>query len=477
MKDVTEMDRANGAISRPTTSIGGSAPIDSRLSRFERVPRELLAGTVAFAIQLMHGTAPAFLWDAAQYWGGASALVAGEGPLVPGGLTTRGVFTTFIYLPPAFVSRLIGPESEVWTVLVWNALLGAVVLVVLVPRLAGLLSADQFARPPSSRIWVSSVVGAIILSGFARFPLVDVWAISFALAGMYGLVASTRWWSLSAAGICLTVAANLRPSMIAPIALAMAVLLLVRALPIAIGAPAAVLALAPQVIFNLRNWGSWSAVPHDTIPLSAVQARAAPYTLRYDTVAFADQAPQQWYCDPHFAKLLASDAQPDNQLDVIASALRHLPNSLWFLVRKAAINFQWSFETPYGNPATQVPDAMAVLVVGLSVIGVVVIVVGANRRVRVLTIAMLAFWLGGLATVVFSTPETRFALPMVLIGLIGLISALPERFSLRLPTRGELVAAGCGLLVAVMLFVAGIEALGHDLPPRALTDAAACASS
>ena len=244
--------------------------------RLRRPSNTLLAGIVAFAIQWVHGTAPAFVWDAAQYWGGASALIAGEGALVPGGLTTRGVFTAFIYLPPAFVTGLIGPESEVWTVLTWNALLGAAVSAVLVPRMAGLFSAEQMLRPPASRIWVSAAGGGLLLSGFARFPLVDVWATSLALAGVYGLVVCRRWWWLSVAGISLTVAVNLRPSMIAPVVLAVAVLLLVRAVPIAIAVPAAVFAIAPQVIFNVRNWGLWSPVPHDTIPLSAVQAGPAP---------------------------------------------------------------------------------------------------------------------------------------------------------------------------------------------------------
>lgn len=449
--------------------------------RLRRPSNTLVAGIVAFAIQWVHGTAPAFVWDAAQYWGGASALIAGEGALVPGGLTTRGVFTAFIYLPPAFVTGLVGPESEVWTVLTWNALLGAAVSVVLVPRMAGLFSAEQLLRPPASRIWVSAVGGGLLLSGFARFPLVDVWATSLALAGVYGLVVCRRWWWLSVAGISLTVAVNLRPSMIAPVVLAVAVLLLVRAVPIAIAVPAAVFAIAPQVIFNVRNWGLWSPVPHDTIPLSAVQAGPAPYTLRYDTVAFADQAPQQWYCDPHYAKLLADDTRPGTQLEVVLSAFQHLPDSLWFLVRKAAINFQWSFETPYGNPPSQVPDPMAVLVVAVAVSGVLVLILGAfrfgsNRRTRVVIIAMLAFWFGGLATVVFSTPETRFALPMVMVGLIGLVSAVPERLAFRAPTRGELVTVGCGLLFAVALFLAGTEALGHERPPGPLTDAAACAS-
>lgn len=469
-----------------SATIVGSARMAHRAgaarSAGRHFPHAALAGIVAFALQWIHGTAPAFLWDAAQYWGGAAALIAGEGPLLPGGLTTRGVLTAFVYLPPAFVSGLIGPESEVWTVLAWNALLAASVCALLIPRMVGLFSADPLARPPATRIWFSAIVGGLLLSGFARFPLVDVWATSLALAGIYGFAVSRRWWWLSAAGISLTVAVNLRPSMIAPVVLAVVVLLFVRALPVVIGLPAAALAILPQIIFNVRTWGLWSAVPHDTIPLSAVQAGPAPYTLRYDTVAFADQAPQQWYCDPQFAKLLSGDRRPDNQLEVISSATRHLPDSLWFLVRKAAINLQWSLETPYGNPPGRAPDVMAFVVIAVTVLGVAALIVRAvnassGRLARFSALAMLAFWFGALATVVFSTPETRFALPMVMIGLIGVVSAIPARLMLRAPTRAELVTVGCALLVAVALFLAGSEALGHSLPPGPLVDAAACANS
>ena len=453
-------------------------PTSARFA-FQIIPNAFLASLTAFCIQVVHGRAPAFIYDAAQYWNGAAAIIAGNSPLVPGGLTTRGVFTAFVYLPPAFVTGLIGPSAAVWTVLAWNALLGAVVSVVLVPRIAGLFSSHPRARPPASRIWISALVGGFVLSGFARFPLVDVWAAALALAGLYGLMVGRRWWWLSLAGASLTAAVNLRPAMIAPVLLAVAFLMLTRSKPIAIAAPAMALAAAPQVLFNVLKWGLWSPVPHDTVPLSIVQAEPAPYTLRYDTVAFSNQAPQQWYCDPHYAALLARDAKPGNQLEVVASAFRHLPDSLWFLVRKAAVNLQWSLATPYGNPPGEATDPMAYVILSVSVLGLAALILRAvrsrsDRTALVTTLAMLAFWFGALATIVFSTPETRFALPLVLVGLIGIVSAVPQQIVFRGPSRGALVTIGCALLIAVGLFLAGTEALGLHMPPGPLTDAAAC---
>ncbi|MGL4340360.1 MAG: hypothetical protein ACRCSP_08070 [Rhodoglobus sp.] len=443
------------------------------------MPHTLLAGVVAFFIAWTHGPAPSFVYDGAQYWGGAAALAAGEAPLIPGVLTMRGVFTTLVYLPPAVVTELIGPGAAIWTVLAWNAMLSAVVFSMLIPRIAGLVSPKLTSSPPPLRIWVSTVVGSAMLAGFARFPLVEVWAVSLALAGFYGLIVARRWYWLTLAGLSLTVAGNLRPSMIAPVLLAVAVLSIVRAKPIATAAPAAALAVAPQIIFNVLTWGLWSPVPPHTASLIAVQSAAAPHTLRYDTVPFAGQHPQQWYCDPQYAALLADDRQPRNQFEVIASAFQHLPDSLWFLLRKAAAGLHWSLATPYENPPDQSVNAMAILVITVSTFGVTALILQAirtrsHRRSLVTTLAMLAFLIGALATLVLSTPETRFAVPIVLLGLVGVVSVAPELKQLRAPSRSELFAAGCALLIAIGLIMASTEALGHDMPPGPLADATAC---
>ena len=440
----------------------------------------VLALVVAFIIPWFHGTAPRFVYDAAQYWGGAAALITGHGWVDAGGLTTRGIFTTFIYLPPALTTSLIGPQADVWAVLAWNAALGAIVSVLLIPRLAGLITSSPLSRPPAARIWTSAVVGGIVLSGYARFPLVDIWSIALALAGFYGLAVAHPWWWLSLAGVSLTVAANVRPAMIAPLILGVAVLFVVRARPIAIAIPAGILAIAPQVIFNKLRWDIWSPVPRETVPLSAVQAGPAPYTLRYDTVAFDGQDPRQWYCDPRYASVVAEDPRPHNQIDVIISAFHHLPDSIWFLFRKIAANLRWSLMTPYENGPDPATSPMTVLVVVVSAWGIVALIMSvirirSHRRWLVTTLALLAFWIGALATVVFSTPETRFTLPLVLVGLVGLVSVVPERIRLLAFSRDSFIAVGCALLLTVGVLAAGSEAVGHAMPPGPLFDAAECA--
>ncbi|MFB9645802.1 hypothetical protein [Microbacterium terregens] len=435
----------------------------------------------AFLIAGIHGTAPEFVYDAAQYWGGAVALVAGESPVLPGSLPTRGVLTTLVYLVPALVTAAIGPSSTVWTVLVWNAAVGAVVAAVLLPRLAGVFSSDPSAPPPALRVWVSALLGGFLISGFAPFPLVDISSVALALAGFYGLVAGRRWWAFCLAGLALTAAVNLRPGMIAPILLAIGVLLIAHPRAVALAVPGVLVGFLPQVMLNVRVWAQWSPVPPETIPLSSVQAGPAPYTLRYDTVAFADQRPQQWYCDPAYAAQLVSDPVSHNQFGVVASAFQHLPDSLWFMTRKAAANLHWSFATPYENSPGEGSLVMALLVIAVSAFGVVALVRAAirarsDRRRLVTTLAMIGFWSGALGTLIFSTPETRFALPLVLVGLIGVVATVPATARFSAPSRGTVVAVACGLVLTVALFLAGVEALTHALPPGPVIDAADCAT-
>jgi len=458
--------------------------VDSASHRLRLSPASahtVVALVVAFLIPLVHGTAQDFVYDAAQYWGGATALVSGHSPVAAGGLTTRGVYTAIVYSPPAIVASLIGPGAAAWAVLVWNAALGSAVSVILLPRIAGLFASDTLSLPPLVRMWTSALLGGVLLSGFARYPLVDMWAAALALAGFYGLAVGRRWWSLSLAGVLLSVAANLRPATIAPIALSVLILLIVRAKPISISLPGAALAISGQLVFNLAVWHLWSLVPRETGPLSAVQAGPATYTLRYDTVPFSGQDPRQWFCDPAYATMLVDDRIASNQLDVIMSAFRHLPDSLWFLFRKAAANLEWGGATPYGDSTNPASNPLAILVITVSAAGVVALVLHAvknrsRKRSFVVTLAILGFWFGALGTLVFSTPETRFALPLVLVGLVGILAAIPARVRLALPQSRAVVALLCGIALTVTVLVAGAQAVGDRMPPGPLAGAADCAA-
>lgn len=453
-------------------------------TRLRRRSRSLLhtgfALIAAFALALSRGVAPDFVYDAAQYWAGAVAIVSGASPVEPGALATRGVFTSGVYILPAFAAKVGGSSFAGWAVLSWNAALIAVLCAVLVPRIATLLASDDLTWPPASRVWISALLGSFVLAGFAPFPLVDVWSAALALAGVYGVIAGRRWWVLLLAGVSLSIAVNLRPATIAPVMLAVLVLATVRLVPVVIMGAGALVAAVPQVVLNVHVWGLWSPVPRETVALSAVQAANAPFALRYDTIAFADRPPQQWFCDPGYAQLLVDDPTPINQLGVLASAFRHLPESLWFLTQKASANLQWSDATPYENTPGAGIAPIGVVVVLVSAIGLVALISytvrNRHHRTRLtMGLGMLAFWAGALGTLVFSTPETRFAMPLVMVGMIGLVSLVPARWPpVRLSRDGAVATVSALLLIAILLIAGGI-ALMHSLPPGALVSAAGCA--
>jgi hypothetical protein len=403
------------------------------------------------------------------------ALLGGGDAFQTGALSMRGVLTTIVYLAPALASSALGPAVAVWAVLAWNSLLGAVVCVVLLPRLASLVSPGHAI----TRIWLSAAVGGAVLSGYARFPLLDTWAVAAALAGLYALARGRRWWNAILAGIAFAAAINLRPAYLVPLAIAMAVILISRPRRVGWAIPGIALGLIPQFALNLVIYRSIGITPYATPQLVTVQAAQAAYAIRYDTVAFAGRNPQQWYCDPAYAAQVATDPTPTDQLGVVGSVFQHLPNSLWFLTEKAAASLQWTFSTPYEHTPGPGTSLMTPLVIGVAAVGVVALVVRAigERRDRARLISMLAilgFWLGSLATLVLSTPETRFALPLVLVGLIGLLAIVPSRLSEIRPIRPLVIGLVVAIVLAVGLFGAGKLALAHPAPAGPLPSASAC---
>lgn len=438
----------------------------------------LLAGIFVFILQWVHGPAEGFLYDAVQYWGAPLALLTDGNVSEVGVLGIRGALTSLVYLAPAMVTSVLGPWSAVWTVLAWNALLAAVLLVVLLPGIAEHLVPGRWIP----RVWTSAILGGIVISGFARFPLLDVWSGAIALVGLYALMAGRRWWAIAAGGLALAVAVNLRPSYLVPVAIAALVLLIARPRRTAWAVPGALLGAAPQVVFNLAAFGQLSASPVHTPFLLRVQAAQAAFAVRYDTVAFTDRHPQQWYCDPGYAALLVGDPEPTGPLAVVGSALHHLPQSLWFLSQKASASLHWSFATPYEPGPETGASPMTFIVVAIAAIGIVALIwrVIANwrsREARFNALALLGFWFGALGTLVFSTPETRFALPLILVGLIGLLIVPPAAPLHPGTRRSAIVALAAAAALTAALLLIGEAGLDHPLPPGPLPDASACAAS
>lgn len=403
------------------------------------------------------------------------ALVTGGDAAEAGVLQLRGALTSIVYVPPAILAAWIGPESAPWTVLLWNALLAAALCAVLIPRIADLVTPG----PSAWRIWASALAGGVVLSGFSRFPLLDVWALAFALTGLYLLAVGKRWWVAAMAGVLLVVATNVRPAYLAPVLIAAVVLLIARPRYVPWAVPGAIVGIVPQIVFNMMAFGQVSLVPIQTPYLMNVQATFATFASRYDTVLEPDRYPSQFYCDPGFAAVQLDDTVPTSAPGVLLSGLSHLPDSLAFWTGKAAASLHWTFGTPYeyspGTGTSLMTPFILALAAGLVMLIWASIVVWKERMPRMVSLALIGFWIGATGTLVLSTPETRFAMPLVFVGLIGWLTVLSA--PLRMPERKwmAVVALAVTVMLAIFLFVVGNGALTHPMPPGNVPTLDSCA--
>lgn len=436
------------------------------LGRVETTDRNkvtLLSFGVGFLLSLVHGTAPAFLYDASKYWDAANALISGADAYVAGGLDIRGVLSAVIYVPAALVSQLVGAEAAAVAVLIQNALVIAAVGSVIVPGIVRLMVPAR-----QSYIVLSAVMTSLLLAGFAPYTLLDQWALAFLLAGVL-LVFSKNPIALIVGGLSLGVAINLRPAMLVPVALG-AILWTTfnwrRAVLPAAGFGAA---FVPQMVVNKLVRGEIRPWPLDTFLVTNIQAHYASFTVRYDTVAFDDSRdPRQFYCSPDLAAAVVVDP-PTDSVGLATAFLREFPSSLLFLSEKVASSLQWSWATPYSDS----PGAfswLALIVVPVSVVGLLALIYRAlSKESRIPALTLLAIWFGSVATIVFSAAEARFAIVIVMIGAIGCLTISPVSRRNRVFSRRVYVWVGVGVALITGLFFFAATGLANAAAPGDVT--------
>ncbi|MQA33318.1 hypothetical protein [Modestobacter roseus] len=394
-------------------------PVEGPLrEQTHRVPGGLRAALGALLVLVVHlqPPAPVFRYDATRYWGGAQALLDERSAVVEGLLDLRGVLTTLLYLPAAVVTRLAGDDLAGAAVLAENAVLIGLIGVVLLPALVSIW------RPAGPWTVVCCAFGtAVVTGGFAPFPLTDLWAAALLLTVVAALHRQGRGW-LVLAGVAAGAAVNIRPATLLPLAAVGVAVLLARRWAALWAALGATLALAPQVALNRSRGTSWLPVPPGTGGLTELQASFASYVVRYDTVvAGPDAEPRLFSCSPAMVDALAGEV-PRSPAGLASAFLHHLPQSVPFAAQKVGAALHWPLSTPYLTPAPGVDVVFAVLVTAVSVAGVAALLRLSTRergRTTLGRVAVLLVWLGSLATLVTSATETRFALPLVLIGVAG----------------------------------------------------------
>lgn len=415
----------------------------------------VLAGLAVFLGAVTQSPAPRFLYDAAQYWAGSVSLLSGGDAYVDGNLSLRGVFTSVLYLPAALATKGFGDSAGGTAVLVENSLLIALIGALLLPRL---LRAWGPVTP-----WMVLVCAGLtwlVVGRFAPYPLTDLWAAALMLAAVVALRRSSAM-GLMLAGLLAGIAFNVRPAYLVPLLLALAAVLLRRRLAGLWFAAGMGVALVSQSILNLTHGAGWKPWPSGMFALTQLQAHDASYIVRYDTAKYGlAQDPRQFFCNPEMAQAVGPHP-PDSSGALVAFFTHNLPQSLVFLAEKAAAALHWPLSAPYYAPTSAGEGMFALLVTAVAVVGVVSLVnVGSRSGFRSVSLPVwvaLLVWLGSLATIVTSAPETRFALPLVLLGIAGCAVLAGGRL-------GRWWAAGAAIAVVVM-FAVGTLGLSHAAAP------------
>jgi hypothetical protein len=434
-----------------------------------------VVGAVLATVVVLQPASTMFYYDASGYWRAAWGLLGEWSILASETLAIRGALTSVLYTPAVVATKLGGSSLAGPAVLAENAILLAVMGVVLIPALVGLW------RPVTAPVVVASAVGTgVLLTGFAPYPMTDLWAASLVVAMVIALGRRGAPWLL-VAGLAGGAAFNIRPAALLPlIAVGVAVLVARRLSGLLFGLGVAV-ALAPQVLLNAWRGSTWAPWPEMTGFLTKLQSSYAAYVVRYDTV-FAGPVgsgpmaqPRRFYCNPAMAQAVDGNV-PESPGDLAGALLAHLPQSLVFSAQKVGASLHWQLATPYAAPSPGVNAVFALLVTAVTVIGAAALLrrtVRMGRDVPLAQAAAVIAWTFSVATLVTSTTEARFALTLILFGIAG--CALLAAEGLRLPGTAPRAWIAGTLVAVVAVFGIGHLGLGH--PVEGDVTAAVCADS
>ena len=427
----------------------------------------MAAGVIVFIATVVQSPAR-FIYDAAVYWSGAVGLAHGR---LLGELDLKGALTSVLYLPAALATRGLGESAGGAAVLVENSLLVSLVGVLLLPQLL-----RTWVPVTSWMVWVCAGLTWLLVGRFAPYPLVDLWAAALMLAAVVVLQRRTTI-GLMGAGLLAGIAFNIRPAYLVPLLLATVVVLFRQRSGGLWFAAGAVVAQVPQSIVNLMLGAGWKPWPSRMPRLSQVQSYYGSYIVRYDTVYLPGRAPQQFFCDPVMAQSVRDHlhVSPGGLVapspgDLAASYLHNVPQSLLFAAEKATAALHWPLSTPYFAPTGARDEMFALLVATVTILGIVSLVRAQSklgfRSASVAVWVAAAVWLGSLATIVTSAPETRFAMPLVLFGIAGFGGLVRGRLGSRWAT---------GVVIAVVVvFAIGTLGLSHPAAPGPARSPSVC---
>lgn len=421
---------------------------------------------------IARGTAP-FYWDADTYWQATLAIV-GEAPAVPPGYwDLRGFWTALVYAPAAAATRVFGIEHAGMAVLIQNSIVFGATAAALLPALM-----STWRRVNIPMLWAAGILFWLVTSGFAPFPLVDVYPVIGVLSLLL-LLRTRGWWALLIAGVVAGIAFNLRPVYLVVVALVAIVTLVWRRWSGLLFPAGIIIALIPQLALNLSQAGQWSLVPFRSGSIAVMQAAYSTFVVRYDTI-FGEAEARQFYCSPEMARLIG-DHPPRTAGELVWSFVGNMPTSIQFAAEKVAASTTWQVSIPYAAPLRAMDVVFGVGIAALTVAGITALLYFASRRTGLpprrdwYGVALIAAIVGAtVGTLVGSATESRFALTLASLGVVG-IALLCGPWS-----RSEWRAARWWALASVIitLLVLLLAHTGTDNPaPRGEANITICAAT
>jgi hypothetical protein len=373
---------------------------------------------IAFAVATLILGVGRFEYDASAYWSGAKAVAGTAPPISEGFWDFRGILSSIVYVPAAVLAGILGPTFDGFSVLLQNSLFFAWFAAFLLPKCI------EFWRPVSTRtVALGAFLTWVVMSGFAPYPLVDAYPAIAAIAIVVLFRLESRA-ALAAAGVLGGISVNIRPAYIVGIVGLAAVALVLRRWVGILFALGVLIGLIPQLILNVVSFGTWTLWPTASSSLVALQTGFAAYIVRYDTFLGA-AAPQQFYCSPDMARQLETPL-PGTAGELAAAFITHMPSSIVFALQKIGAALHWPYTTPYTVPSAGLDGLFATSITAITVLGIASLIYSAIRTRGLGSTGIRAHW-AALATIVIgvtimivaSATESRFALPLVLVGIIG----------------------------------------------------------
>lgn len=416
-------------------------------------------------LTIFQNSAPGQLWDAATYLDGSLALVAGGDVYASGGLSTRGVLTPLIYSPAAIMNQIFanGQLSELLFVgvLVEGALFTSLISFFLLPRLRSTL----FGANPASAFLVS-MLSYFAIRGFAPYSLMDLCAVSTLLAGI-SLLNKRGNGRFMASGLLLGVCINLRPSYLLIVIAIILASLVCGKLSGFFALVGLFLSQVPQLVLNFKIGRKISFLPIDILDsVNFTAFSISGFVLRIDSIVYSPRPKGRLHCDSTMVGFVLNK-MPSNYGDLFALYVSHPLDSGWFLLQKFGATLIWPVSVPYFE-ARPVANALfgsmtlIVTVIGISRLVLGRNVIGSNNLIKP-SVWFVVF--GTILNFASNATEPRYALPLVLMGVIGfseLLSELTTLVGLRSRLKSNLTAVISVTLILALLLFAGFFGLSNS---------------